>query len=93
MDHMARISRISLTFEVNEATSLRVTSPVRFTPKKTSMGWRINVPAKLSETGKGQQLFHRTQALALEAAGRMKLDREEFGKPPEQNTALMQVVG
>jgi len=53
--------------------------PVRFTPKKSPHGWRINIPAKFSETGKRQQLFYRTQALALTAADDLKAKREQFG--------------
>ncbi|RYD84551.1 MAG: hypothetical protein EOP84_05185 [Verrucomicrobiaceae bacterium] len=52
---------------------------VRFTPKKSPHGWRLNIPAKLSSTGKRQQLFYRTQALALAAADDMKEQRETFG--------------
>ncbi|RYD21631.1 MAG: hypothetical protein EOP88_10665 [Verrucomicrobiaceae bacterium] len=53
--------------------------PVRFTPKKTDHGWRLNIPKKFSETGKRQQLFYRTQGLALAAADEMKKKRETFG--------------
>jgi integrase len=53
--------------------------PIRFTPKKTKDGWRINIPPKISETGRRQQLFYRTQALALEAAGQLKAKVEAFG--------------
>lgn len=53
--------------------------PVRFSPRKSPHGWRLNIPAKFSETGKRQQLFYRTQALALAAAEDMKSKREQFG--------------
>ncbi len=53
--------------------------PIRFTPKKTAHGWRLNIPPKISETGKRQQLFYRTQALALAAAADLKAKVETFG--------------
>lgn len=55
--------------------------PVRFSPKKAKdgSGWRINIPAKFSQTGKRQQFFYRTQALALAAAEDLKTKRENFG--------------
>lgn len=52
----------------------------RFTPKKTASGsWCINVPAKYSESGKRERHFYRTQALAKDAAAKLKDKREEFG--------------
>jgi integrase len=53
--------------------------PIRFTPKNSPSGWRINIPAKISETGKRQQLFYRTQKLALAAADDLKRKVELFG--------------
>jgi site-specific recombinase XerD len=53
--------------------------PIRFTPKRTANGWRLNIPPKISETGKRQQLFYRTQALALAAADDLKRKVEIFG--------------
>jgi integrase len=53
--------------------------PIRFTPIKCDAGWRINIPAKVSETGRRQQLFYRTQALAKAAAITFKERRAEFG--------------
>jgi len=52
---------------------------VRFTPKKCPDGWRLNIPAKLSDNGKRQQFFYRTQQLALDAAAELKEKLEEFG--------------
>ncbi len=52
---------------------------VRFTPKKSKSGWRINIPPKLSPTGIRQQHFYRTQVLALEASAKLSEDLEEFG--------------
>lgn len=53
--------------------------PVRFSPKKSPNGWRLNVPPKFSETGKRQQLFYPTQKLALAAAEDLKKRVEIFG--------------
>lgn len=55
--------------------------PIRLTPKKVKngVGWRINIPEKISETGERQQLFYRTQALALAAADEFKAQRDMFG--------------
>lgn len=53
--------------------------PIRLTPRKDGTSWRLSVPAKLSITGKRQNLFYRTQALALAAAADLKKKREEFG--------------
>lgn len=53
--------------------------PIRFTPKNSPHGWRINIPAKISQTGKRQQLFYRTQKLALAAAEDLKKKKEDFG--------------
>lgn len=53
--------------------------PIRFTPKNSPSGWRINIPAKISETGKRQQVFYRTQKLALAAADDLKRKVELFG--------------
>ncbi|MDP3850372.1 MAG: hypothetical protein Q8Q59_07710 [Luteolibacter sp.] len=53
--------------------------PIRFTPKNCRSGWRINIPSKISETGKRQQLFYRTQKLALAAADDLKKKLEIFG--------------
>jgi len=52
---------------------------VRFTPKETVYGWRLNIPAKFSKTGKRQQLHYRTKDLALAAAKGLKEKRDTFG--------------
>ncbi|MFU8892989.1 MAG: tyrosine-type recombinase/integrase [Luteolibacter sp.] len=52
---------------------------IRFTPKKCPSGWRLNIPAKLSDNGKRQQFFYRTQKLALDAAVEFKKKLDEFG--------------
>lgn len=54
--------------------------PTRFTPKNSPHGWRINIPAKYSQTGKRQQLFYRTQKLALAAAEDLKQKKDDFGQ-------------
>ncbi len=59
--------------------------PIRFSPKNSASGWRINIPAKVSETGKRQQYFYRTQALALAASAEFKEKLKTFG---EQSLAI-----
>ncbi len=53
--------------------------PVRFKPKETDFGWRLNIPPKFSETGKRQQLHYPTKQKALDAAAKLKVQRETFG--------------
>ena len=53
--------------------------PIRFTPARCPSGWRINIPAKISDTGKRQQVFYRTQKLALAAADDLKKKLEAYG--------------
>jgi integrase len=53
--------------------------PTRFTPKQTPFGWRLNIPPKFSETGKRQQLHYSTKQKALDAAAKLKEQRETFG--------------
>ena len=43
------------------------------------MGWRLNVPAGYSESGKREQVFFPTRQRALDAAQRYKEKRTEFG--------------
>jgi integrase/recombinase XerD len=51
----------------------------RFTPKQTVFGWRLNIPAKFSQTGKRQQLHYPTKAKALAVAEKLKKARDTFG--------------
>jgi integrase len=54
--------------------------PIRFTPQKTASGsWRVNIPAKYSESGKRERHFYATRDKALEAAAKLKAGREIFG--------------
>lgn len=53
--------------------------PIRFTPVNSKSGWRINIPAKVSETGRRQQFFYRTQKLAKKASQEFKKKYDEFG--------------
>ncbi len=54
--------------------------PIRFTPQKTTAGsWRLNIPAKYSESGKRERHFYATRDKALEAAAKLKAGREIFG--------------
>lgn len=51
----------------------------RFTPAKCVSGWRVNIPAKYSETGKRQQLFYATRELAKAARDEFLEKVETFG--------------
>ena len=51
----------------------------KFAPVKTAEGWRLNVPAKFTLTGKRERYFYPTQKQALEAAKLLKLSAAEFG--------------
>ena len=54
---------------------------ISFTPQKTPSGtWRLNVPAKLTESGKRERHFFRTRDLALTAAAKLKTQAKEFGE-------------
>lgn len=67
------------TMEAIRAVS-GMAKPVRFKPTKTAdHGWRLNIPAKFSETGRRQRRFYRTRELAEGAAAKLKSDRETFG--------------
>jgi integrase/recombinase XerD len=51
----------------------------KFTPTQTAEGWRLNVPAKFTETGKRERHFYRTQREAKDAAKLLKESAAEFG--------------
>lgn len=51
----------------------------KFTPTETPAGWRLNIPAKYTETGKRERHFYRTQKEALAAAKLLKQSAAEFG--------------
>lgn len=53
--------------------------PTRFNPVSTPHGWRINVPAKFTESGRRERHFYRTQKLALAAAVAFKAKVAEHG--------------
>lgn len=54
--------------------------PVRFTPQKTIHGtWRLNIPAKFAASGKRERHFYSTKQLALDAASKLKEQRQTFG--------------
>ena len=53
--------------------------PIRFTPVNSKSGWRINIPAKVSETGRRQQFFYRTHKLAKAAQKDFKKKYADFG--------------
>lgn len=52
---------------------------IRFTPKKDADKWRLNIPAKISESGKRERHFFRTHELAKAAADKLKAQVETFG--------------
>jgi len=52
---------------------------IKFTPQKTDAGWRLNIPPKLSESGKRERHFFRTHKLAEAAASDLKEKVETFG--------------
>ena len=54
--------------------------PVRFTPKQTPHGWRLNIPAKYSESGKRERHFYPTRDKALEAAAPLKKTVAGYGE-------------
>lgn len=51
----------------------------RFSPVKTSQGWRLNIPAKYSLTGKRERHFYKTRAEATDAGAKLREQREQFG--------------
>ena len=61
------------------ATPKAMARKIRFTPLKTDAGWRLNIPAKLSESGKRERHFYRTHELAKSAAAVLKEKVETFG--------------
>jgi len=51
----------------------------RFTFKKTTDGWKVEVPSTLSPTGKRQRFFYPTRDKAKDAAADLKKKHEEHG--------------
>ena len=51
----------------------------KFTPIETPAGWRLNVPARFTQTGKRERHFYRTQREAKAAAKLLKDSAAEFG--------------
>jgi integrase/recombinase XerD len=51
----------------------------KFIPVETAAGWRLNIPAKYTETGKRERHFYRTQKEAQTAAKALKKSTAEFG--------------
>jgi site-specific recombinase XerD len=51
----------------------------KFSPVETTAGWRLNIPAKYTETGKRERHFYRTQREAQVAAKLLKQSAAEFG--------------
>jgi integrase/recombinase XerD len=71
--------------------------PIRLRPAKnpSGKGYRLSIPAKLSGTGRRQQLFFPTKTKAEDYADRIKAEKEEFGlqaraiSPALAETAIM----
>ncbi len=53
--------------------------PTKFKPKSTPKGWRVNIPAKFSESGKRERHFFLTRDLADAAASNLKKKTEDHG--------------
>jgi len=57
-----------------------MSKPTKFVPKKLANGkWRLNVPPKFTRSGKRERQYYKTQREALDAAAKLKEEREEFG--------------
>lgn len=52
----------------------------KFTPKKTTDGWCVNVPARLSSSGKRERHFYKTRQEALDVAAKLREQRDVFGE-------------
>ena len=53
--------------------------PIRFKPTNSAKGWNLNVPAKLTESGKRERHYFRTFELAKAAADKLKDKLKDFG--------------
>ena len=53
--------------------------PVRFKPTQTDFGWRLNIPAKYSESGRRERHHYPSKEKALAAAAKLKTAKETFG--------------
>ncbi len=51
----------------------------KFRPAKSPDGWRINIPAAYSLSGKRERYFYPTKEAALTEAAKLRERREEFG--------------
>jgi site-specific recombinase XerD len=51
----------------------------KFRPAKAPEGWRLNIPANLSKSGRRERHFYRTKELALSAAAGLREKLSEFG--------------
>jgi hypothetical protein len=52
---------------------------IKFAPKNTPDGWRLNIPPKFSQSGKRERHFYKTRDEALAAAVKLREQRDEFG--------------
>lgn len=51
----------------------------KFTPRNTEKGWRLNVPAKFTESGKRERHFYPSKEAATEAAKDLRDKRDRHG--------------
>jgi len=51
----------------------------KFRPVKCAAGWRVNIPSRVSLSGKRERHFHRTKDEALAEAARLRDHLETFG--------------
>ena len=52
----------------------------KFAPKSTPDGWRVNIPEKFSLSGKRERHFYKSRDEALEAAVKLREQRDSFGE-------------
>jgi len=70
--------------------------PVKLTPRKTSEGWLLNIPAALSDSGKRQRRFFPSRDEAEKTAGPLRLKYREGTAgnilPPDQHRAAVEAL-
>ena len=52
----------------------------KFAPKNTPDGWCVNIPEKFSLSGKRERHFYKSRDEALEAAVKLREQRDSFGE-------------
>ena len=74
-----RPCRVFTCHEGRIGQSGRVPKQPKFRPVKALEGWRLNVPANLTVSGKRERYFFRTREAAIEEAAKLRDRREKFG--------------